>query len=137
MLFLNRCTALTLISVSFCLILASCGDSKMPQCNKLTETANKLKSVSTSKDSSDFSLLADRMDGVRVSLQKIELQDSKLKDFQAKLIAIYADTIVALKDKSKVSGKDTAALKKIERSIAEIVARENSLVDEINKYCGQ
>jgi predicted nucleic acid-binding Zn-ribbon protein len=136
MLFLNRLTTLTLITVSFGLLLSSCGDGKMPQCNKLTETANKLKTVAAPKDAADLSLLADRIESARANLQKVDLQDSKLKEHQAKLLTIYSDTSRILKDKSKAaSTRDTAALKKANQAIEEIVTKENSLVDEINKYC--
>ncbi|CAN1209094.1 hypothetical protein TUMEXPCC7403_02655 [Tumidithrix helvetica PCC 7403] len=118
--------------------MVGCGDSKMPQCIKLTATANKLKSVAAPKDTSDLSLLADRIDSIRIELQKVELQDSKLKDLQAKLVAIYVDSLLVLKDKSKaLITRDSIAFKKADRAIEEIIARENSVVSEINNFCGQ
>jgi ribosomal protein L12E/L44/L45/RPP1/RPP2 len=134
----NRYAVLSATAMTMGLLLYGCGESKVAQCNKIVTVANKTKALATPKDVAGFIPLADNIDQIRVELQAIAVQDSKLKELQTQLLSMYGDVSLALKAQVKATeAKDTNAQTKAKQELETAAGKESDLVDSINALCAK
>lgn len=133
---LNRSTVLGLMALTCGLALYGCGENKISQCNKIVTVANKAKSLAVPKDSSGFVQLSENIDQIRVEVQAIAIQDSKLKEQQIQLSGMYADISQSLKAQVKaIEAKDKSAVDKAKQDLGAAASKESDIVDRLNALC--
>ncbi|PZO43783.1 MAG: hypothetical protein DCF19_03915 [Pseudanabaena frigida] len=132
----DRYAFLSVTAVTMGLLLYGCGESKVSQCNKVVTVANKTKTLAVPKDVTGFVSLAENIDQIRIEVQAVAVQDSKLKELQVQLLGMYGDVSQALKAKAKATeAKDKNALDKAKQDLETSVGKENDIVDRLNALC--
>jgi hypothetical protein len=129
------------------LLVTSCTDNKVSQCNKLIKVANgavsSVESVTQNASPNNspdnveaMTKIAEAADKAKADMQGLQLSDEKLKDFQTRFVSMYTDTSKATRDLVKAAGsKDAASAQKAFDSLKSATDREAPLVSEVNKYC--
>lgn len=135
-------SGIALSSVAIGLLVASCGPSKVAQCNKLSEVVNKAATEaqqlgkSSSNQLDDLSKAADSLDGFATELEAVKISDEKLKDFQAQFVKMYRDTGKASRALVEAAKKrDSNAGQKALQELQRATGQESDLVRDINNYC--
>ncbi len=129
--------------VGLALVMTSCSESKVSQCNKLIEIANQavsgVKAVSENpKPDSIESMnkIADVANTAKSQMEKLQLSDDKLKAFQTRFITMYTDTNQATRDLvGAAEKKDAPAAQKAFDALQNATSQEGPLVNEVNSYC--
>lgn len=135
---LNRPAAIGAMALTIGLVLYGCGESKVSQCNKVVTIANKTTALAVPKDIAGFGQLAANIDQIRVEVQAIAVQDSKLKELQAKLLGVYGDASQSLKGQVKATeAKDPNAMTKAKQDLETASTKESEVVDQINALCSK
>lgn len=135
---LNRPAAIAAMALTIGLVLYGCGESKVSQCNKVVTIANKTTALAVPKDIAGFGQLAANIDQIRVEVQAIAVQDSKLKELQAKLLGVYGDASQSLKGQVKATeAKDPNAMTKAKQDLETASTKESEVVDQINALCSK
>jgi len=133
------CSVLFLVSP----LLTGCGESKVSQCNKLIQVANKatmeLQGINKGNNPdkvAQLNTIADKLDRHSKDMQGLQIKDEKLQGFQTRFVKLYQQTgtgsrEVAAGVKSKNLKAATQALKQMQTG----VGQEQALVNEVNQYC--
>ena len=136
--FRARSALFSATALSIGLLLYGCGENKISQCNKVVTVANKTKALTVPKDITGFVQLSENIAQIRVEVQEIAVQDSKLKELQTQLSGMYSDVSLALKAQAKASeAKDINALTKAKQELDTAAGKEGELVDRINALCAK
>ncbi|MCU0524772.1 MAG: hypothetical protein MUF72_08090 [Elainella sp. Prado103] len=125
------------------LLVASCSENKVSQCNRLIEIANQavsgVEAVSETRQPDDvesMNRIADISDAAKTQMEGLQLSDPQLKDYQTRFVAMYTDTTQATRDLvASVGQKDTDAARKAFDALQAATAQEGPLVNEVNTYC--
>jgi hypothetical protein len=131
----------TLILLS--LIMASCSESKVSQCSKLIDIANRavsgVRAVSENpKPDSIESMnkIADVANSAKTEMEAISLSDAKLKSFQTRFVAMYTDTNKATRALvTAAQNKNAQEAQQAFNSLQSATSQESPLVNEVNSYC--
>jgi hypothetical protein len=142
----HRSIALLSALVVMSTLLASCGESKVTQCNKLIGLANQatdeIKGLQQGGgDTADakkqqLEKIANSLDGYTKKAEGLSLQDEKLKIFQKQLIELYQKT----RDNSRsllkaVNAKDAKATNTALSELIKGGGAEQDLIRSVNTYC--
>ncbi len=160
--FPQRYASLALVTISIGLLVTSCSESKVAQCNKVNSVAIKTKSFTAPKDSAGLTQFADSIETIRTEMQAVKVEDEKLKDFQTRFVELYTEVGLAAREISKVlatkdqatkdqatnidetakdqaakdkAAKDKAARDKVTKDAQAAIEKEAPLLEEINQYC--
>lgn len=155
--FPQRYASLALVTISIGLLVTSCSESKVAQCNKVNSVAIKTKSFTAPKDSAGLTQFADSIETIRTEMQAVKVEDEKLKGFQTRFVELYTDVGLAAREISKVlatkdqatnidetakdqaakdqAAKDKAARDKVTKDAQAAIEKEAPLLEEINQYC--
>lgn len=125
------------------LILTSCSESKVSQCNKLIEIANRavsgVKAVSenpTPGSLESMKKIADVANTAKAQMEALQLSDDQLKTYQTRFITMYQDTNQATRNLVAASEKqDSPAATKAFDELQTATSQEGPLVNEVNSYC--
>lgn len=125
------------------LLATSCSESKVSQCSKLIEIANRavsgVKAVSENpKPDSIESMnkIADVANSAKAEMEGLQLTNDELKGFQSRFITMYTDTNQATRDLVAAAGaKDAQAAQKAFDALQTATSQEGPLVNEVNQYC--
>jgi hypothetical protein len=125
------------------LLITSCSENKVAQCNQLIEIANQavsgVRAVSeTPKPDSIESMnkIADIANTARSQMEKLQLGDDQLKGFQGQFVTMYTETNQATRDLvTAAEAKDADAAKKAFSALQTATAKEAPLVNSVNTYC--
>jgi hypothetical protein len=125
------------------LIMTSCSESKVSQCSKLIEIANRavsgVKAVSENPkpDSVDsMNKIADVASNAKTQMEGLSLSDEKLKGFQTRFVAMYTDTNKATRDLvAAAQAKNAPAAQQAFDALQSATSQESPLVNEVNSYC--
>lgn len=141
--FPKRYLVLLSLTAAISLLTVGCTESKVSQCNKIIEVANKAASQATSvtkdgqaTDPKTMRQAADAMEKASQEMKVIEVKDQKLKDYQAGFVNMYRNTSKATRDfvtafeKKDRTGAETAAT-----SFQQAITSEKQLVTNLNTYC--
>ncbi|MCS6812067.1 MAG: hypothetical protein NZ772_00600 [Cyanobacteria bacterium] len=135
-------SGIALSSVAIGLLVASCGPSKVAQCNKLSEVVNKAATEaqqlgkSSSNRLDDLNKAADSLDGYATELEAVKISDKKLQDFQARFVKMYRDTGKASRALVEAAKRrDRDAGQKALQELQQATGQESNLVRDINDYC--
>jgi hypothetical protein len=141
----RRITFISLIA-AISLVAASCGESKVSQCNKLITVVNKAANDARSLGQSSgadktaqldkFSQLADKLDGYTNELNAIDLKDETLKGLRTQFIKMYRGTGASSRELvTAVKAKNSKAANTAVQALQVATAQEPKLVSDANKYC--
>ena len=146
MLYLNRKRCLSTLAVAGAgLLAASCGPSKVSQCNELIQVINtavtEVQSVTQSPEASTnpeaLVQIADTADRAVEQMQAVELQDEQLLEYQQSFITMYQDTSAASRAIYTASqNQDLEAAQAALGQLQAATAPEPGLVNDVNAYCG-
>ncbi|NJO78955.1 MAG: hypothetical protein HC827_10825 [Cyanobacteria bacterium RM1_2_2] len=127
---------------------ASCSESKVSQCSKLIDIANRavtgVKQVSdsgvanTSQPSSieQMNDIADVANNAKAEMEALQLNDEQLQGYQTRFITMYTDTNKATRDLvTAAEAKDAQAAQQAFNALQTATAQEEPLVTEVNTYC--
>jgi hypothetical protein len=142
--FFHKPLAVVSVAVAVGVLTVSCGESKVSQCNKLIEVANKavsdVQAITASANSQDvgaMAKIADTADQAKASMESLELSDEKLKDFQQRFVSMYTDTSKATRDLVAAVGADNSqGAEQAYTALQTATNQETPLVTEVNGYCG-
>jgi uncharacterized protein Yka (UPF0111/DUF47 family) len=144
-----RLSYLSLVTV----LIASCSNSKIAQCSKLTTVANQavedlqaVKAATAGSNVNDAAQseelvnevlkIADAADSANANMQALELTDQGLKDFQQRFITMYTDISKSTRSLATAVGqKNYQTAQQAFNSIKTATAQEESLAQEVNTYC--
>jgi uncharacterized membrane protein len=128
------------------MLLASCGEGKVTQCNKLIGLANQatdeIKGLqqgggdSADEKKQQLEKIANSLDSYTKKAQGLSIQDEQLKAFQKQLIDLYQQT----RDNSRalltaVNTKDAKATNTALSKLIQGGGTEQSLIRSVNTYC--
>ena len=130
-------------------IITGCGVSKVTQCSRIdkiikevkTSTDELIKEMETTKPNSDkgIQLINNMAAKYQVSsntMQKLDLQDEKLKGFQSRFTSVYKIySEVSDRMASAVKTKDIQSFNKVSAKADSTAAEEKSLNKELTEYC--
>ncbi len=139
----RKYTVLFTTTISITVLIVSCSESKVSQCQKITNVTDQAVSEAKAftdsgkaKDPDAMLKAAETMDKAAKEMATIKVSDSKLKDYQTGFIKMYRDTskstrefVVAFKKKERPAVEST--LNKLKQAIAP----EPTLVNGLNTYC--
>jgi hypothetical protein len=141
--FPRRYFVLLPLTAALSVLIVSCSESKVSQCNKIIKVANKAadeaKAITNGGKESDPKAMlkaADALEKASQDMESIKVSDEKLKDYQGRFFIMYRDTSKSTRDfitafqKKDRSGAEAAVVK-----LQKATALETPLVQEINKYC--
>lgn len=129
--------------VVMAVLLASCGASKVTQCNKLVKVANQATSLNqtlsqqkTSKGASTLTETSNKLDRLAQDMAALSIEDEILKGFQGRFIGMYRNTSQGLKTGAiALQKKDLTSLKQAMNTLQGVISQEGGLVKEVNNYC--
>jgi hypothetical protein len=132
------------LTASVALILTSCAESKVAQCNKMIAIANQAAEASLAfgsnpqpeKGGQAFVEVADKLDGFATSMSALEISDEKLKGYQASFSEMYKAASKGLRGAAMaLDKKDAEAMQKEMKAIQDGTSQEGKLVSDTNTYC--
>lgn len=133
-------SAIAILSV----FTASCGESKVSQCNKLIDVANKavadVQAITTSANPQDVTAMtriAETADQARGSMEALELADDQLATFRQQFVTMYSETSQATRDLvTAVNANNSQNAETAYNALQTATDKETPLVNEVNTYCG-
>lgn len=128
------------VIVATSLLVISCGESRVAQCNKLTLTINKADAATESaKTDQPATLLqaASGLDQVVQELKTVEVKDEKLQGLRASFILTYEDISQLFRNTAIATyRRDRLGLESYRKSWQEANQQDGVLVQDLNSYCG-
>lgn len=140
----RKCAVIFTLTAAISCLLVSYGESKVTQCNKIIEVANRATNESSTltqggqKNTPEVLLAtAKAMDQAVQEMQAIKINDKKLQELQAGFVKMYQDTSQILRDYVFTSNKQDykAAEKAIQSLSQKSIQPSENLVQGINSYC--
>lgn len=142
--FPKRYFVLLPLSAAISLLTVSCTQSKVSQCEKIIQVANKAVTQAKSftndgnKASDPKAMLqaADAMDKASQEMKAIGVKDQKLKAYQSGFTTMYRDMSKATRDYVVAfEKKDRSAAMVAVTNLQQATNPEKQLVTDINTYC--
>lgn len=141
-------TSRPIIRLSFAAILsmlmASCGESKVSQCNKITTIANEtvgevqgVVQANSIPNNEAFLKVADSFDRGRTEMERVRVADQQLKEYQQQFIAMYSEVGRSARELANAMGQqDFDAAREAHSAFQTATGQEEPLVNAVNEYCG-
>ncbi|WP_322744241.1 MULTISPECIES: hypothetical protein [unclassified Coleofasciculus] len=131
------------VTAAVSLLTVSCRESKVSQCNKIIQVANKAvseaKTVTNGGQTSNPQAMlqaADAMEKASAEMQAIDVKDAKLQDYQIGFVNMYRDTSDATRNfVTAFEKKDRSGAEAALTDLQQATTPEKQLVDELNTYC--
>ncbi|MDZ8139118.1 MAG: hypothetical protein RM049_28195 [Nostoc sp. DedQUE04] len=153
---LRKYTVLAPVSLSIALLVASCSDNKVSQCQRLIRVVNAGTSLIDKNKGTQVITsiqLSKDLDFVTKSIGELKLTDPKLKEFQSSFVKIFQNLSQAIAKAGKALGATKTAQasesgrEKIQKARVEIDSalttattlgkQSDTLVNQMNKYCSE
>ncbi|MBD2443707.1 hypothetical protein H6G25_11025 [Dolichospermum sp. FACHB-1091] len=153
----SRYPVIAPVAVSIALLITSCSDSKTSQCQRLIKAVNQGTSLIDTKKGQQVSTslkLSKDLKNVTQELQKLNLKDPKLKEFESGFIKVFDNLSQAIGKAAKalantktaeVSSDGRIKIQKARREIDSALTtaaktagkQSDTLAVQLNKYCSQ
>lgn len=141
--FPRRYFVLLPLTAALSVLIVSCSESKVSQCNKIIKVANQAadeaKAITNGGKESDPKAMlkaADALEKASQDMKSIKVNDEKLRDYQGRFFIMYRDTSKSTRDFiTAFQKKDRSAAEAAVVKLQKATALETPLVQEINKYC--
>ncbi|MEH2127962.1 hypothetical protein [Nostoc sp.] len=153
---LHKYTVLAPVSLSIALLVTSCSDNKVSQCQRLIRVVNAGTSLIDKNKGTQVITsiqLSKDLDFVTKSIGELKLKDPKLKEFQSSFVKIFQNLSQAIAKAGKALGATKTAQAsesgraKIQKARTEIDSalttattlgkQSDTLVNQMNKYCSE
>jgi DNA repair ATPase RecN len=136
----KKYVSLALVATSLSVLAVACGESKVAQCNKFSEIANKGQSIfagkSAPKNASDIGQIADQMDKLKGELDGLKFSDEKLQSFQKQYSELFSGLVTDMRGLAKAfETKNMAELQKISKNMSQVAPKGAAIDVEFKKYC--
>lgn len=124
-------------------LVSGCSESKLSQCNRLSEVVNSTVSevqsvvrANTQPNDQAFSAVADRFDQGKTAVSGVELSDEQLNDYKSRMLTMYDQIITAARKVStELQQENFDAARSAHQEFLTAASQESPLVDEVNTYC--
>jgi hypothetical protein len=153
----SRYPVIAPVSLSIALLITSCSESKISQCQRLMTVVNQGTSLIDIKKGQQVSTslkLSKDLKNVTKSIQELNLKDPKLQEFETKFIKVFDNLSAAIAKASQALGDTKTAeasldgrvkIEKARKDIDSILTtaaktagkESDSLGLQLNKYCSQ
>ena len=153
----SRYPVIAPVALSIALLITSCSDSKTSQCQRLIKAVNQGTPLIDTKKGQQVSTslkLSQDLKNVTQELQKLNLKDPKLKEFESGFIKVFDHLSQAIGKAAKALGDTKTAevssdgkikIQKARREIDSALTtaaktagkQSDTLAVELNKYCSQ
>jgi hypothetical protein len=125
-------------------LVVSCSEGKISQCNRLIEIANQaasnveaVTSNATPDDPDAFLRIAEAAEEATNNLEALEVTDTTLEGYKQQFITLYVETSAATRQLVEaVKERNAEAADAAYSDLEAATAKEIPLVDEVNAYCG-
>ena len=122
------------------ILLNSCAETKTAQCQKIFLITKKMAEESAknreTKDIKAVLKVADTFDQASEELNKLEIKDTQLTEYQQGLAEVYQGNAVATRSFIKaLETKDIPTAKLAQDQVKQISKKEQDLVTKTNQYC--
>lgn len=153
---LHKYTVLAPVSLSIALLITSCSENKVSQCQRLIRVVNSGTSLIDKNKGTQVITsiqLSKDLEFVTKSIRELKLTDPKLKEFQSSFVKIFQNLSEAIAKAAKALGATKTAeasasgREKIQKARTEIDSalttattigkQSDTLMNEMNKYCSQ
>jgi chromosome segregation ATPase len=147
---------IVMVPVSLTLLMTSCSDSKVVQCQRLIKQVNEgIELIEKDKGSQVITSgkLAKELEDVTQKMRELNVKDPKLKDYQNNFVKVFESLSQNIAKASKalasaktaqasVEGRNTIqkAREEIDTSLkkaSDIAKQSDSAASELKKYCSQ
>ena len=152
----HKYTVLAAVSLSIALLITSCNENKVSQCQRLIRVVNAGTSLIDKNKGTQVITsiqLSKDLEFVTKSIRELNLKDPKLKEFQSGFVKIFQNLSQAIANAGRALGAtktadaSTSGREKIQKARTEIDSalttattigkQSDTLVNEMNKYCSQ
>ncbi|GAC1449553.1 MAG: hypothetical protein NVS2B14_04400 [Chamaesiphon sp.] len=141
--FLRRYAVILPLSAAISFLTVSCGESKVSQCQKVINVANKTvseaKTFTNGGQKTDYATMLKAADAMNKSAQVmagIKVSDEKIKDYQSGFIKMYRDASIAISDLGgALQKKNRPAFEASQQNLTQATRPEPELVTGLNTYC--
>ncbi|MEH1843328.1 MAG: hypothetical protein V7L20_32485 [Nostoc sp.] len=152
----HKYTVLASVSLSMALLITSCSENKVSQCQRLIRVVNAGTSLIDQNKGTQVITsiqLSKDLEFVTKSIKELNLKDHKLKEFQSGFVNIFQNLSQAVAiaaralDVTKTADASTSGREKIQKERAEIDSalttattlgkQSDTLINQMNKYCSQ
>jgi hypothetical protein len=128
------------VLVVISLILSSCSQGKVAQCQNIIAVTKKMEEISQKSRQTqkldEVLKVADAFEASSESLKQLKLPDGKLAAYQAKLAEIYSGNAKATRQfVSAFEKRDIPGVTLAKQEVQILGEQERQLVAEINQYC--
>lgn len=139
---MNKFAFFLSLSTAIPLILSSCAEGKVSQCQKIISITKNMEEISQksrqTQDLDEVLKVADAFETSAESLKKLNLTDKKLAEYQAKLAEIYRGNAQSTRQFVFAFNKrDIAGVSLAKQEVQILGQQEQQLVVKINQYCQQ
>ena len=123
-----------------CQGLISCSASKTAQCKKLILSTQKMAEESSeyrnTTEEADILKIADSFEKTADKVEKLQINDPRLADFQQQLVNIYRGNGEATRSMlNALASKDILTAKLAQDQVQNIGKQEQQVITDINRYC--
>ncbi|MBF2003317.1 MAG: hypothetical protein IGS50_19890 [Synechococcales cyanobacterium C42_A2020_086] len=133
----------TLLAITLGMLVTSCSESKVSQCNKLIEIANRaVEGVQTASENprpdsiESMNKIADVANNARSEMEALQLTDERLQGYQTRFVTMYTATNQATRELvTAAQAKDAEGAQRAFEALQTATAQEEPLVNEVNAYC--
>ena len=126
-------------TVAIGFIVASCGETKITQCNKLNQVINQAdvatKTAKTGKPAA-LKRSASELEKVVLQLKAVEVEDEKLQSLQASFVTLHTDISKSFRKMAvAIEKQNPDAIESSLKFLKQARKQDTALVKEINTYC--
>ncbi|MGM3306349.1 hypothetical protein ACSQ6I_10260 [Anabaena sp. WFMT] len=157
MFFVRKNTVITSLSLSIALLVTSCNETKVSQCQRLIKVVNQGTSLidnNKGKQVTTSLQLSRDLQTVTKSIQELKLADSKLQEFQSNFAKVFdqlsqgISTAAKALSTAKTSEASSAGRQKIQKARTDIDStltvaattagkQSDTFGNQLNEYCSQ
>ena len=135
----NQATILTL-TIILSSVTFSCADQKISQCQQIIAVTQKIaqetEAKRNTKDIQQILPVADTFEEVAMEMEKLEITDPQLQEYQAGFAQFYRDNAQATREFiTALQQKDVTIAKAAKHRLEKIGNTEKKLVQGVETYC--
>jgi hypothetical protein len=140
----NKNIRTLVIAVVLSGLVVGCQESKIAQCNRLTQVANKTAEEvqmvvrnHTVPDNGAFLKVAAQYEQGQVAMKAVNLADPQLQAYQQRFMALYTDVATSAKNVAQgMADQNLDATTQAHTTFQSATRLELPLVEAVNTYCG-
>ncbi|MGG6296156.1 hypothetical protein ACQ4M4_17345 [Leptolyngbya sp. AN02str] len=124
--------------------LAGCSQSKVTQCNQLTEQTNQtveavqgIVQANATPNPEALLQVAERFDQGKTDIETLQINDPQLNTYRQQFASMYAEVSSSARElASALENQDFEAARPARETFQTATSKEAELVEQVNTYCG-